>query len=877
MIGIAGRFAMCRELDFQRRWVSRRSARTSKILPRRRPAGSAQSNGSPCARRAVRGRWSPNRGVERAVLASARHSITRRTILPVPDALARALRDAPLVVVQAPAGFGKTTATRAALGDAGDLAWYDAQPWEADAFVAALLARVREVRPDVGRLTLALAEQGADPERLGATFAEELRHVDVPLRVVIDDAHLLGESFSAFARSLVRRMPEAVRVVLLTRAALDIGLPESIAAGRGALIDATALRFDTDDARALAGELGVTLDEPRARELVQRTEGWPIAVALALRAPDASETLLDDLVRRRLAALGDEQRALVFETVAYETIEPDVAAPGDARFARHLAELAGDAALVTRTSSSFRVQPLVRDLVARELGAGALAARHATAAAAYARARRLRPALFHLERAHDPSADAAFLRVHAAPAIESGLVDGVRTSLARLRFAGIDEPALLAYLDGIVLKARGVDGRPAFAIAAREAGARADGALAFEAHLAGIEADLARGDAVEAERIDDLLVRAASIGAQAVAKAHVRAGWADAIAGRFTRALERIEAFDSADPALLADYARIALGDFEAGERIATALIEAWSNGDDLLRYAGALVWAARFALLRGDTSAAYELGREAERISRPFAIRPQAAALHGTLAEAALFAGDTALARHEARAALRSADTAWYARDAARTRSLAARILARADALDGDLDAARRAAAVFDAGDALGATDRALYATAAHDPSATALRASARAAIAAATPVDAADAVWLWSAATFVEGLGERAGAAQPNFGPFTALVVRRDEDRSRTFEAHLLERSAGPRAINRPFETSPEIETLTPREAEILTLLAAGLTNREIAQRLILSARTVETHVARVTGKLGVNSRARAVARAVALGLVNPAVAAV
>jgi ATP/maltotriose-dependent transcriptional regulator MalT len=63
-------------------------------------------------------------------------------ILPIPDALAPALRDAPLVVVQAPAGFGKTTATRAALGAAGDLAWYDAQPWEADAFVETHVARV---------------------------------------------------------------------------------------------------------------------------------------------------------------------------------------------------------------------------------------------------------------------------------------------------------------------------------------------------------------------------------------------------------------------------------------------------------------------------------------------------------------------------------------------------------------------------------------------------------------------------------------------------------------------------------------------------------------------------------------------------------------
>jgi DNA-binding CsgD family transcriptional regulator len=71
-------------------------------------------------------------------------------------------------------------------------------------------------------------------------------------------------------------------------------------------------------------------------------------------------------------------------------------------------------------------------------------------------------------------------------------------------------------------------------------------------------------------------------------------------------------------------------------------------------------------------------------------------------------------------------------------------------------------------------------------------------------------------------------------------------------------------------PARVEATMEALTAREQEILGLLATGLTNREIAQRLILSARTVETHVARVTGKLGVNSRARAVARAIALGLV-------
>ena len=61
--------------------------------------------------------------------------------------------------------------------------------------------------------------------------------------------------------------------------------------------------------------------------------------------------------------------------------------------------------------------------------------------------------------------------------------------------------------------------------------------------------------------------------------------------------------------------------------------------------------------------------------------------------------------------------------------------------------------------------------------------------------------------------------------------------------------------------------VEALTARESEILGLLTEGLTNKEIAQRLALSSRTVETHVARILAKLGVNTRARAVARAVSL----------
>jgi DNA-binding NarL/FixJ family response regulator len=67
---------------------------------------------------------------------------------------------------------------------------------------------------------------------------------------------------------------------------------------------------------------------------------------------------------------------------------------------------------------------------------------------------------------------------------------------------------------------------------------------------------------------------------------------------------------------------------------------------------------------------------------------------------------------------------------------------------------------------------------------------------------------------------------------------------------------------AINAP------TESLTPRELEVLQLMARGLTNRQIARRLEISEHTVKFHAGAVLGKLNARSRAEAVARAIGLG---------
>jgi two-component system nitrate/nitrite response regulator NarL len=64
--------------------------------------------------------------------------------------------------------------------------------------------------------------------------------------------------------------------------------------------------------------------------------------------------------------------------------------------------------------------------------------------------------------------------------------------------------------------------------------------------------------------------------------------------------------------------------------------------------------------------------------------------------------------------------------------------------------------------------------------------------------------------------------------------------------------------------------VEPLTPRELEVLRLLAEGLPNKTIAARLDISEHTVKYHVNTILGKLGVTSRTEAVVRATRLGLI-------
>ena len=99
--------------------------------------------------------------------------------------------------------------------------------------------------------------------------------------------------------------------------------------------------------------------------------------------------------------------------------------------------------------------------------------------------------------------------------------------------------------------------------------------------------------------------------------------------------------------------------------------------------------------------------------------------------------------------------------------------------------------------------------------------------------------------------------------------LIAAGDQLLAPSVTRRLVERFA--RAPVVPTASAPALERLTPRELEVLQLVARGLSNAEIAESLVLGEATVKTHVAHVLAKLELRDRVQAVVLAYESGLVT------
>jgi DNA-binding NarL/FixJ family response regulator len=101
--------------------------------------------------------------------------------------------------------------------------------------------------------------------------------------------------------------------------------------------------------------------------------------------------------------------------------------------------------------------------------------------------------------------------------------------------------------------------------------------------------------------------------------------------------------------------------------------------------------------------------------------------------------------------------------------------------------------------------------------------------------------------------------------------LVARGDALLAPSVTRRLISEFARTRSTDAPPSTAV-MNFLTPRETEVLRLVAEGLSNGEIAARLVVSDETVKTHVSRILSKLGVRDRTQIVVAAYESGLVSP-----
>ncbi|MGH8906403.1 MAG: response regulator [Egibacteraceae bacterium] len=99
--------------------------------------------------------------------------------------------------------------------------------------------------------------------------------------------------------------------------------------------------------------------------------------------------------------------------------------------------------------------------------------------------------------------------------------------------------------------------------------------------------------------------------------------------------------------------------------------------------------------------------------------------------------------------------------------------------------------------------------------------------------------------------------------------VVVRGDALLSPSVTRRLIDQLAS-RVTPPPI--SPAFDALTPREREVMLLVAEGLSNDEIAERLVVSPATAKTHVSRVLAKVGARDRAQLVVLAYEAGMVRP-----
>jgi ATP/maltotriose-dependent transcriptional regulator MalT len=305
------------------------------------------------------------------------------------ESLAQRLLDVPVALVTGAGGYGKTTLLLAwleATTPRARTAWLSLVPDDISlsGLVEGVVLACSRAIPGFGGSVRALLSQREEDARVYATaIANELYLTTEELRenlvLFIDDAHALMSDSDAvkFTSGFLSSLPERVHVVIASRWTLSFPpLSKYRNAGRLLEVDEAALRFRPDEAVALVGNRGT------AKSLVERTEGWAIALHLSSRlasdtkvhgdviTPSAGEAVFAFLAEEVVSLLEPDVRDLLGPLAVPATLDDAIVEQILERDdgAAVLERLAGQSLYIAQTDDgSWRLHQLFREFLLKRL------------------------------------------------------------------------------------------------------------------------------------------------------------------------------------------------------------------------------------------------------------------------------------------------------------------------------------------------------------------------------------------------------------------------------------------------------------------------------------------------------------------------------
>jgi LuxR family maltose regulon positive regulatory protein len=865
-----------------------------------------------------------------------------------------AASDARLVLVVAPAGFGKSALVVQWLAvQGGPVAWLTLDEHDQNGlrFFAYLAAAVERAVPDALPTTRSLLGAPEPPQLyvIIQALLVELSALPSPLTLVLDDYHTLQSSVIQQSMAyLVRHLPGNCRLVLVSR--IDPALPLARLRAERQLVELRAadLRFNEDETTQLLERLGSA--EPSATLVAavqQRTEGWPVAVQLA-GLIHASATSLEQVMRltsRQVAEyLADEvfdrqpvarQRLLVAlavpERFCAELCAALLGAPEDVVAAEALLDdlLAANLLLLPLDAEGrwYRFHNLFRDLLLRRLRLSGLAAEE--------QLWRLRAAAWLADAGLPAEAVPQFLAAGAEDRAATLVEHQIVAELGRGASNSVIGFWLALLPDALLTR------RPGLALCAVRRASLSLDLPAIEAGLANLETLLAeqRPEPAEPPWQEFAADHAALIGVKLCWQGHLT----EALDVLHNALVQGTRLVPPTQLAIFLGLAFVGTGRYPEGAALVSG------DGSPLLVHLppelARFVQGVCLCAMHLHTGELAALTRDAtlllETISRLALGDTPASYAHYCVAMAAYERNDLAVAAHHFGAISRLK----YQVNATTYMSAVVALAHIAIAQGMDEEAAAYAAEANDVAAAIGgdflrhqARACALHLAMARGEIGTALRdagligrdvhlgfsiwfetprlSRARALLASGSPADLEQAELLLSecraevellqntrlliAVLALQALVQEARGLRETALATLERAVTLGEARGfiRTFRdlgtrlepllrllqargvAHAYvalltssEPEALPQAAILPsvVRTPQFAETLTPREAEVLILLAERWSNQEIAERLGVTANTVRKHASTIYDKLGVSSRREAVVAARALGLLQ------